>query len=45
MTFGEEFFEALGCFRDGIGGGDADDVKALPPRVGDQRLFQKSRSA
>jgi hypothetical protein len=45
MTFGEKLPQALGCFRNGIGGGDADDVKALPPRVGDQRLFQKSRSA
>jgi hypothetical protein len=45
MAFGKKLPQPFGCFRNGIGGGDADDVKALPPRIGDERLFQKSRSA
>jgi hypothetical protein len=45
MAFGEKQPQALGGFRYRIRGSDADDVKALAPRIGDERLFQKSRSA
>jgi hypothetical protein len=45
MAFGEKLPQALGRLRDRIRGGDADDVKAFPPRVGDEGVLQKSRLA
>ena len=51
-AFGDECGKPRRGFGNGIGRGDADDVEAFPPAVGDQSgsggrriLDQKSRSA
>jgi hypothetical protein len=45
MALGEELLQAPGGFGNRIRRGDPDDIEAFPPRVGDQRFPQKSRSA
>jgi hypothetical protein len=45
MAFGEELLQALRRFGNRIRRRDADDIKTLPPRIGDERFLQKSRSA
>ena len=45
MAFGEELPETPGGFGNRIRRGDADDIEPFPPRIGDQRVLQKSRSA
>jgi hypothetical protein len=45
MAVGDEGGEAAARLRRRIGRGDADDVEARRPELGDERLLQKSRLA